>query len=235
MLSKKFLCFLFLSLVTLSGCRTNQNSDCKPVLFPYVEYEYKAEPQKISGGYISETEEIIDFHGLKLPVPQGWHYKKVFSGRTIKFFKDKHRSFIVSFKDNNDIWCDIESFSMMGCKKNSLKSQETARTKKEFYTELYLFTDDQLDRDPTFWQYYILWAKTKFLHDVDKLIHYTGENLEAFQRNSKFGPACTKGGVVMQSEIFPQEIAPDYLSIAAGFIDDAFFAIFLSKVDTLNP
>jgi hypothetical protein len=124
---------------------------------------------------------------------------------------------------------------MVGCKNFIEKTQNNIKTKKEFYTDLYLFTDDQIGSDPTFWQYYILWSKTEFLRDTDELIYYTGNNLEAFQRNSKLGPDCTKGGVVMQSEIFPKKLAPDYLSIASGFKDDAFFVEFLEMLNAMNP
>jgi hypothetical protein len=225
----------FILLAVLSGCSANQYNSCKPVLMPYVEYDYKAVSQKLSGGYVKKNAEAIDFHGLKLAVPQGWSYEMVFSGRTIKISKNKNRFFILSIKNNVDIWCDIETFNLIGCKNFIEKNQKIIKTKKDFYTDLYLFTDDQLDSDPTFWQYYILWSKTEFLRDTDELIHYTGENLEAFQRNSKLGPDCTKGGVVMQSEIFPNKIAPDYLSFAAGFKDDAFFVEFLEMLNIMNP
>jgi hypothetical protein len=232
---KKLFFFLFLLLAVLNGCSVSQYNGCKPVLLPYVEHNYKAEPQKLSRSYVQRHTELIDFQGIKVAVPQGWSYEEVFSGRTIKISKDKNRFFILNFVKNVDIWCDIETFYMIGCKKFSEKKQKTIKTEKEFYTDLYLFTDDQLDNDPTFWQYYILWCKTEFLRDTDELIHYRGENLEAFQRNSKLGPACTKGGVVMHSEVFPKKIAPDYLSIASGFKDDAFFVEFLEMLNVMNP
>lgn len=232
---KRIFFFIFLSLAALSACSNNQYCGCTPVLMPYVEYGYKADSLKLSGDYVQKTEEIINFHGLKVAVPQGCSYEMVLAGRTIKISKNKNRFFILSFKKNIDILCDIEDFYMVGCKNFALNNQEKIKTKKEFYTDLYLLTDDQLDGDPTFWQYYILWCKTEFLRDTDELIHYTGENLEAFQRNSKLGPACTKGGVVMHSEIFPKKIAPDYLSIASGFKDDAFFVAFLEMLNAMNP
>lgn len=232
---KKLIFFLFLSLAALSGCSTNQYNGCKPVLMPYVEYEYKAKPQKLSGDYVQKTEEIIDFHGLKIAVPRGWSYETVLDGRTIKFFKDKGHVFILNFEKNIDISCDAEISYMIGCKNFIVKNQEKTKTQKEFYTDLYLFTDDQLDSDPMFWQYHILWCKTEFLRDTDDLFHYTGENLEAFQRNSKLGPACTKAGLVMQSEIFPKKIAPDYIVIASDFKNDAFFVKFFEMLNAMNP
>jgi hypothetical protein len=232
---KKILFFPFLLLAVLSGCSANQYNSCEPVLMPYVEYDYKAVAQKLSGEYVQKNEEVIDFHGLKLAVPRGWNFEMVLAGRTIKIFKDKNSSFILSFVKNTDIWCDIEDFYMFGCKDFSEKKIKTVKKEKEFYTDLYLFTDDQLDGDPTFWQYYILWCKTKFLRDTDDLFHFTGENLEAFQRNSKLGPACTEAGLVMQSEIFPKIIAPDYIVIASDFKDDAFFVKFLEMLNAMNP
>ncbi len=238
MADKKLFFFLFLSAAVLSGCSIKPHNGCKPVLMPYVEYGYKAESQKLSGSYIQKNKEIIDFHGVKLVVPQGWSYETVFAGRTIKFSKDKDRFFILNFKNNklfrND---DIQTFKMIGCKNFSVKNKDQGKTRirKEFYTDLYLFTGDQLDSNPTFWQYYILWTKTEFLRDAVKLIHYTGENLEAFQRNIDPRTACAKADVVMQSEIFPKKIAPDYLAIAAGFRDDAFFVEFLEMLNAMNP
>lgn len=232
---KKPLFLLFILIVVLSGCGTSQYNGCKPVLMPYVEYDYKAVHQQIFGEYVRKNKEVIDFQGLKLAVPQGWKHEMVLAGKAIKISNEKNHFFILSFKKNIDIWCHIEDFYMVGCKNFVLKDQEKIKTKKEFYTDLYLLTDDKLDNDPTFWQYYILWCKTKFLRETDELIHYTGENLEAFQRNSKLGAACTKGGVVMHSEIFPKKIAPNYLSIASGFKDDAFFVEFLKMLNAMNP
>jgi hypothetical protein len=122
---------------------------------------------------------------------------------------------------------------MIGCKNFVVKNQEKTKTQKEFYTDLYLFTDDKLDNDPMFWQYHILWCKTEFLRNTDELFHYTGENLEAFQRNYKL--ECTRGRLLMQSEIFPKKIAPDYLVIASRFKDDAFFVEFLEMLNVMNP
>lgn len=227
--------YLLLLSLALIGCSINPNRGCKPVLMPYVEYGYKAYPKKLSGHYVQKTGKIIDFHGLKVAAPVGWKYEKVFAGKTIKFWKDNNRSFILSFKKNNDIRYDVKNFYMIGCKNFNLKNLEKVRTKKDFYTDLYMFTDDQIDSDPTFWQYYILWSKTEFLRDTDQLMHYTGENLEAFQRNTKRGPACAKAGVVMQSEIFPRKIAPDYLAATTGFKDDAFFVEFIEMLNEMNP
>jgi hypothetical protein len=228
---KKPLFFLFLSLAALTGCSTNQYKSCKPVLMPYVEYDYKAEPQKLSGDYVQKTDKIINFHGLKVVVPQGWSYEKVSAEKAIKFFNNKSR-FLLIFEKNIDIRCDNEISHMIGCNNFVVKNQGETKTQKEFYTDLYLFTDDKLDRDPVFWQYHILWCKTKFLRDTDELFHFTGESLEAFQRNYKLG--CDRGSLVMQSEIFPKKIAPDYLSIASRFKDDAFFVEFLEMLNAMN-
>jgi hypothetical protein len=231
--NKKLLFFLLLSLVTLSGCSTNQHNSCIPALMPYVEYEYKAEPKKLSNDYVVPvTQEIIDFHGLKLVAPHGWKYEKVVAEKAIKFFNSKNR-FLLIFEKNIDIRYDTEKSNIVGCKNFVVKDEEKTKTKKEFYTDLYLFTDDKLDSDPTFWQYHILWCKTKFLRDTDELFHYTGKNLEAFQRNYK--PGCTRGSLVMQSEIFPKKIAPDYLTIASRFKDNALLIKFLEMLNTMNP
>lgn len=230
--NKKLFFFLLLSLATLCACSTNQHNGCKPALMPYVEYEYKAEPQKLSSDYVLKSQKVIDFHGLKLAMPQGWNYEKVDAKKAIKFFNDKNR-FLLIYEKNIDIRCDTEKSYIIGCKNFAEKGAEKTKTQKEFYTDLYLFTDAELDSDPTFWQYHILWCKTKFLRDTDELFFYTGKNLEAFQRNYK--PGCTKGSLVMQSEIFPQKIAPDYLSIASRFKDDVFFVRFLEMLNTMNP
>jgi hypothetical protein len=210
-------------------------SECKPVLFPYVEYGYKAELQKLAGSKIISDGEIIDFHGMRFRLMKGWSYEKVFSGRTIKFYKDKSRFFILSFSNNKDIHLDNETFKMVGCKNFSIMDSTRTKTKKEFYTDLYLFTDEQLSGNPTFWQYYILWAKTEFLHNAIKLTHYRGKNLEAFQRISDPKTACTDADIIMRSVIFPNKIAPAYLKVTAVFRDDAFFQRFFNMLDAMNP
>lgn len=229
---KRIFFFIFLSIYALCGCSTNQYNGCKPALMPYVEYAYKARSQKLSGDYIQKTEEIIDFQGLKVALPQGWSYERTFGEKVIKFFNHKNR-FLLIFEKNIDIQCDAEISYMIGCRNFVVKDREKTKTQKEFYTDLYLFTDDDLDSDPMFWQYHILWCKTEFLRNTEELFHFTGDNLEAFQRN--YRPGCNRGNLLMQSEIFPKKIAPDYLSIASRFKDDAFFVEFLEMLNVMNP
>jgi hypothetical protein len=232
MLYKKLLFFMFFLFAALCGCSTNQYDGCKPVLMPYGEYSYKAVSIKLSGDFVRKADEIIDFHGLKVAVPQGWHCEKVSAEKAIKFFNNKSR-FLLIFEKNVNIQLDTELTYMIGCKNFVIKNKDKTKTQKEFYTDLYLFTDDKLDSDPIFWQYHILWCKTEFLRNTEELFHYTGDNLEAFQRN--YRQDCKKGSLLMQSEIFPQSIAPDYLVIASRFKDDSFFVEFIEMLNAMNP
>ena len=229
---KKLIFFLFFLLAVLYGCSTNRYEDCKPVLMPYGEYSYKAESQKLVGDYVQKAEKIIDFHGIAVAVPQGWSYEKVSAGKAIKFFNYKNR-FLLIFEKNVNIQLDSELTHMIGCKNFLVKNQEKTKTQKEFYADLYLFTDDKLDSDPMFWQYHILWCKTEFFQNTDELYHYTGDNLEAFQRN--YRQDCKRGSLSMQSEIFPLRIAPDYLVIASRFKNDSFFVEFIEMLNAMNP
>lgn len=228
-------CYL-MSMVVIIGCGGGSSTLCKPVLFPYVEYGYHAESEELAGTYESNnTSQKAEIFGITMELPRSWHYKlhgewgaKFFldDGRTIAMFLNKGRTFTDDTKDFYIIGCDSPF---------SHKNTVTTRTHKEYISSIYLFTDEDLNGEPTFWQYFVLWSKTKILRDAIKLVHFRGKHIEAFQKNHDPGSLCAHSDIACQIEVFPDKIAPDSLTIAAGFVDDAFFADFLDMLDTLNP
>lgn len=236
-----FLLFIICTATIIIGCNNSPPQKCKPILFPYIEYTYKAQPRKLAGEYLHSTQlETIDFFNLNLDIPKGWSYERVFAGKTIKLSKGEKRFFLINFHKAKTRIDDASNFKFIGCDAFASKETITTRTDKDFWTDLYLFTSDQLQGEPSFWQYSILWSKTEFLRDATKLIHYKGKDLEAFQRNIK-PKSCACGSTRVHIEIFPKKLEPDHLTIIADIdnadadANDIFFADFLYMIDKLNP
>ena len=231
-------CYLYLFLVAamaLGGCGIRKQSVCRPVLFPYVEYGYKAESRKLSETHTTySTEAVVDFQGIKIPIPSEWEFEKV-SNRSLKIFKDKQNFFSLSFFENNPLQShDSKMLKMIGCKDFSGRI-ENVKNSKDFYTDLFFFTDNDLNAHDSFWQYYILWAKTNNLRNSSQLTHYTGKNLVAFKIDFDSGIDCRHPDIKIRITIFPKKIEPHYLSIlSSGIKDDAFFVRFLESLDAIN-
>jgi hypothetical protein len=223
---------LFFVLMTVFfGC--NLNSKCKPVLFPYSEYGYEAVAKGLAGSYVRQDQDkFIAFFNLNLKLLDNIHYEKVFTGKTLKITLDENRFFLLNAEKGKIRDYSIEGFNFIGCE-HLTKIEMAPKTDKEYWSDVFLFTADEVKSNPSFWEYYILWSKTEFLRDTTKLIHFKGERLEAFQRNIK-PKVCGDGSEGTFIVIFPERIAPDYLKIAACFVDDEFFESFLDMLDLLN-
>ncbi len=235
---KLILLFLLVLSSVQYGCTVQ--TVCKPTLFPYSEYHYKAEPITLAGSHAIPGKGLsIDVFDLELKVPDGYTHEKVFP-QTYKFTLGKKRLFILSMNDGARFGGgpgsinDIENFNFIGCNNIKIKDHEKTKTHKDFNTDLYNFTVDDLTPEPDFWQYFILWTKTEHLRDSERLVHFTANNLDAFQKS--IDPRMrTEKSILTQIRIFPNKIAPNYISIAADFIDDAFFVEFLNMLNALNP
>jgi hypothetical protein len=226
---------IILIALALLGCANGPSKKCKPVLFPYVEYGYKAEPVILDGSYSNDqVKQSIDIFGLKLISPEGWHLK-ISNDQTVKFVSKSGRFFLVLYNKDTPFLDEPGNFNFIGCDDFNSNNKYVMRSDKDVTSAIYLFADEDLKGEPTFWQYFILWSKTKILRDAVKLVHFRGKQLEAFQKNHDPSSLCVHGDIACQIEIFPDKIAPDSLTVAAGFVDDAFFAEFLDMLDTLNP
>lgn len=229
--------FVFvLAMIVIIGCGRGSTGPCKPMLFPYSEYGYHAEPEELAGKYKGDdTSQKVEIFGITMELPHGWRFK-AHDEWGIKFFMDDGRTIAMFFNKGRSFTDDAKNFNFVGC--DSLfthKSHTTTRTHKEYITSIYLFTDEDLQGEPTFWQYFVLWSKTDILRDAVKLVHFKGKHLEAFQKNHDPRTLCAHSDIACQIEIFPDKISPDSLTIVAGFTDDAFFADLLDMIDTLNP
>lgn len=227
---------LIISSLVACGCVSQSNSRCKPVLFPYSEYGYRAEPANLSGTYTHDnTKQTVAFSGIKLDLPKEWRFKQS-SNWVLKFSMKDGRSFVLFYKKETPFTDDIANFHLVGCDSFiKPKNPPPIKSPRDFIKDLYLFTDEDLKGEPTFWKYFILWSKTEILHDADKLVYYKGKNIEAFQMNTNPRKLCAHSDIACRIRIFPHIIAPNSLTIASGFTDDAFFADFLDMIDTLNP
>lgn len=231
---------IFFVFIVFMGCATHKRLPCKPVLFPYPEYRYRAEPQLLDEAYaLPLGQEIITFHGLKIPIPKEWHYEKVFHGKTVKIFKDKERFFFISMVRLTQYPSYFPYFpyvDSLDCDWGGAQSNAVRKTQKDYYTDLYLFTDTQLSDAPDAWpwQYSILSSKAVYFHDAKRLVHYKGMNLEAFQKNRD--PYIKPDRDVKTTmEIFPKKIKSVYFEMGSDFQDDLFFVNFISMVNMLNP
>lgn len=231
---------LFFVFFLLTGCATQKNFPCKPVLFPYPEYRYRAESQLLLEAYpLPPGQEIITFCGLKIPIPKGWHYERIFHGKTVKIFKEKERFFFVSMTRLTQYTSYFPYFpyvDSLDCDWAGAQSNAIRKTQKDYYTDLYFFTDTQLSDAPDAWpwQYSILSSKAVYFHDAMRLVHYKGMNLEAFQKNHD--PYIKPDRDVQTTiEIFPKKIKSVYFEMGSDFQDDLFFVNFINMVNMLNP
>lgn len=223
-----------LIVVCFCGCSSQSNNRCVPVLFPYPEYDYRADFQKL----VENTAAInnhtrINLYHLNIPLPNGWKYTENVFPETTKFFSSS-QELILSYRHARDFKEIISKEALIGCGNFELNPDDKKKTMKDFYSDLYMLTRDSLPLEPGFWHYYILWEKTRSFDDAAESIHYKGKNLEAFLKNidpQKRGKMKARTTIM----IFPEKIAPDHLALTATFSNNAFFYDFLSLLSILNP
>ena len=229
----KIILFPLTMICCFLGCAYNVNTQCRPMLFPYVEYGYQAKPKMLNGLFDSanalNTNERFD---LKLSTPEGWSIEEMGS-QTLIFRSIHGTTFLFSIEKDKQFESSGMGMNLLGCDYFNYGATAKIRTERELYTDIFLFTEAQLSDNPAFSEYAVLWSKSELLRDAVALYHYQGDNLEAFQRN--MDPERSRGSVQCEIVVFPNKIAPDYITIASRFTDDAFFADFLDMVNTLNP
>lgn len=230
MIGKKYLVMFNIMFILLYGCTSTQII-CKPVLFPYNEFSYRAESKSFEGMYSRGFKSsAVKFHSLNIEVPNGWQVDTPLD--TLHLFSaDKTRSIIITFNRSFQINAeDIEKMGIIDC--DSFSSSLEQKTSKEFYRDLYLFTIDDLAsvEDATLWQLYILWNKGDALRNSLRLDHYSGDQLEAFRRDTD-----TTRSVKTTIVLFHQNSEPDYYIIAGTFHDNDFFDRFVAMIDAVNP
>ena len=231
-----FVFCIVLAVFVLTGCTTQISCFCKPVLFPYPEYRYRAERYVLDEDYsMRGGQEVIDFYGLQIPIPDGWRYEKVF-GKTIKISKNKKHFFWLSMKQLKQHPVYPGYVNSIGCDWSGFQSNETSKSDKEYFEDLYLFTDSQLTDTPDAWpwQFMILHSKSEYFYDARRIIHYKGSNLNAFQKNSD--PYIQPDRhIPTVMEIFPDKIASGFFEMGSSFEDDVFFAEFVNALNVFNP
>jgi hypothetical protein len=229
-----FIASITLTATLLWGCAGPAQSPCKLLLFPYVEYNYQANTADLTK--IKSTPIVdgptIDLFNLVLRTAQGWEIVDI-DARTMKFTTDFNKYFILHLETKQPYTGNPDKIKFVGCDASMPGETFAGRTDKEFYTDLYHFTDDQLDGDPTLWQAYILWSKNRMLHYAETLTHYKGRHLEAFLE--KIEPKSVKGNVHTRIAVFPDRIAPDYITLESDIAFEPFFTYFLAMIDMLNP
>ncbi len=230
---KKLSIFLLIALaIVYSGCAS---TECKPVLFPHIEYGYRAEPQKLPGTYTpNKGNEIIEFYNLKIAKPEDWKHEIPFEKTLHLFPPGKDRSVIISYESPRTFEPDdFKGMHLIGCDNFEVSNNQETKTTKDYITDLYLFTSEQFENrefKPTFWHYFVLWNKIKVLGNVEKIVHYQGHNFEAFRRDRK------KTGSKLYSlvDLFYKKHEPSYFTISTTFEDDAFVNSFIDMIDVLN-
>jgi hypothetical protein len=219
-----------LTLIIFLGC-TSAQTRCKAVLFPYIEYSHRAETQFVSGiDARLEISRYVKFHTLNIEVPDTWQVDTPLD--TLHLFSaDKTRSIVITFNRSFQTnTADLESIKIIGC--DSFFNPHEEKTGKDFFRDLYLFTIDDLAsiEDATLWQLYILWTKGDTLRNSLRLVHYVGDHLEAFRRDTD-----TTRSVKTTITLFHKDSEPDYFVIAGTFHDNAFFDRFVAMINELNP
>jgi hypothetical protein len=237
----KSLIFVFSTVIAtlFTGCAGQPRTRCEPMLFPFVEYDYYADTYDLKdyGGGISPMEykgRNVELFNLKLNVDAdaGWRFEKA-GENTYTFISEYGESFSISLETAQPFTRDAEKLHFVGCDAYLPDEIRNTRTDRDFYRDLFLFTEDQLSGDPTLWQLYILWSKNRLLHYAGDLIYFKGENLEAFYEN--IDPDRDRGDVRNRIVIFPNTIAPRYIKIESNFSKDYFFSYFVNMLNDLNP
>jgi hypothetical protein len=147
------------------------------------------------------------------------------------FSPDKNRSVLIIYESSRSFGIDSsKGMHLVGCDNFEAENDEL-KTSKDYIRDVFLFTEKKFDDPefkPTFWNYFILWSKIDFLENAKKMVHYHGDNFEAFRLDSKVGK--------MDSRIylFPKELEQNYYTLAANFDDDDFLYNFVDMIDVLN-
>lgn len=232
-MSGKSYFLLCVLLCGLGGGCASVESKCQLALFPYAEYSYKAESRPLaSANSRGDLLESVEFCALKIPVMPGWQYEKPFDKTLHLFTQDKSHSVIASCERSTTINPqDLANIKLVGCDCSKSVDLPDEKSSKDFYNDIYLFTADQMDsiKDPTLWHYYILWSKTSMLRDATEMIHYQGNNLDAFRHD-----ADTTKNVKTMIALFPKKAGSNYCTIAGTFHDSAFFDRFVDMIEQLN-
>lgn len=225
-----FLVLIFFAMVVM-GCTSTV---CKPTLFPYVEYSFKAEPKKLVGSITkSDKDEIIEFQKLKFIKPNKWTHEFPLDNTLQIFTEGKKRSIIISYNKSRSFDPDgFRDMNLIGCDNFEAKNG-LFKSSKDFISDVFLFTEEELKgmkKEPTFWHYFILWSKSTSLHGAERLVHYKGKNVEAFRMDKKIVDAELHTIV----DLFHKKLEPNYFSISTNFSDDAFIENYIDMVDILN-
>lgn len=230
---KNTCCVLLIAVaIAVTGCTSTK---CRPILFPYVEYNYQAAPQELSGlSNIDKENEIIEFHKLNIVKPIQWMHEFPFGNTLHLFTEGKKRSIILSYNESRSFdMNDYKDIEFIGCDNFEATNNDEIKTSKNFISDLFMFTADQyndMKKDATFWHYFILWSKSTALHGMEKLIHYQGKNVEAFRIDS----AETDGTISTSVDLFHKKIEPNFFTISTSFDDDAFLYRFVDMIDISN-
>ncbi len=226
--------FVLLPLIAsfIFGCGLPSKSHCRPVLLPYVEYDYRAEIRQLAGSYNSaKGTKRIELQTLNIDIPDGWQYEA--SLKDTLQLRNGDKIFFIAYSQSQHFSNDANDFRFLGCAKPNFSKETTLKTSKEFYYDLYLFTSDQLSPEPIFWQYFILWSKSTYFHDIGKISFFKGKALDAFQKNIDPKLTCTTN-ILSQIIIFPKRSQTIYYTLNANFFDDLFFEAFLDMIDIVN-
>ncbi len=223
--------FLIILAIVYSGCASTK---CKPVVFPHSEHGYEAEPFKLVGAYkLQKGYEIVEFYGLQIEIPKGWQHKTPFEKTLYLFSPGKVRSVIITYDHPRTFGPNgAKGMHLIGCDNFEIDDHQEIKTDKDFIADVFLFTADKFDDPefkPTFWHYFILWAKVdKFTH-AEKIVHYEGNNFEAFRCDS-----TRFKNVYSTVTLFHEKQEPNHTTIATTFKDDSFVNNFMDMINVLN-
>jgi hypothetical protein len=226
--------------IVLSGCNsTGCKLECKPVIFPYMEHAYKADPYQLSGKFVPNNDnEMIEYHDLKIEVPKGWGHEIPFGDTLLLFSPGKEQTVMITYEPPTAFGTayDPNGIHLLGCDNFEVNEPGESKTAKDFFKDLFLFTEidfEASDFQPTFWHYFILWAKVDHLKNVENMVHYQGNNLEAF-RSDKDYKKLKNLDLYSKITLFHKKYEPNYYTIATSYNDDDFVNNFIDMIDVLN-
>lgn len=230
---KKLFYVLFLILF-LAGCYSSHKTDFEkyrynPFQFPYPEYHYKAKiinVERIKNTFNEETQKV-EFFGMVTNISKNLSanvedLRK--EGLPILFKTEDGNSFVMINKTKD---------TLMGCiypeaRKTNVDYCSAFGSTKEFFEKLYLLTPKDLSKPEylPIGNSWIVHKKGYLFDNVEKIYIYESKKFKAFRRDFK----PTNRSLKVELDIFPDKIAPDYITIATNIKDDKFILNLLKNL-----
>jgi len=227
---KTWLIYLFFSLIFQSVCFSTEagfeNYRYNPFQYPYPEYYLKPEIVNLSNNADFDGVERIHFFGLSA----------VLEKNTFDEIKTKDDKQVVVLKNSKPLLLiDKTPEELMGCvlpeaRMLDLDFCSSFDSSKIFFEKLFSLTPDDLKKE----EYaargnnWIVHRKGMMFKNVEKIYIYRTDGVVAFRKDIK---SAKRWSLKTEIWVFPDKIAPDYLSIGFTSTDETMIQNFIMSLE----